>query len=223
MTGGGSGTRTASLTLGFSGDITSSFDLKVRVLAAAHNGSTNITSFTGMSVVPTTTYDTDDDDLVEISTLQQLNAVRWDLDGDGTPASGNATAYRTAFAGSSAGMGCPTTTIDADDNDCTGYELAGHLDFDTDGDGDVDSSDTGSYTNWSPIGGTYSATFQGNGYTIGHLTISRNGSVGLFNTVSGTVEGVGLPDASVRSTSGGSVRVGALAATVASSGKVIAS
>ena len=30
-------------------------------------------------------YDTDDDGLIEISTLEQLDAVRYDLDGDGVP------------------------------------------------------------------------------------------------------------------------------------------
>ena len=32
----------------------------------------------------TTDYDTDDDNLIEISNLAQLNAMRWDLDGEGT-------------------------------------------------------------------------------------------------------------------------------------------
>ena len=31
----------------------------------------------------TVDYDYDDDNLIEISTLAQLNAMRWDLDGDG--------------------------------------------------------------------------------------------------------------------------------------------
>ena len=35
-------------------------------------------------------YDVDNDGLIEVSTLAQLNAVRWDLDGDGSPASNSA-------------------------------------------------------------------------------------------------------------------------------------
>ena len=45
-------------------------------------------------------------------------------------------------------MGCPTNSQDADNNDCAGCELAEHLDFDTDGDGDVDSNDA--YSNRTP-------------------------------------------------------------------------
>ena len=39
----------------------------------------------------------DSDGLIEISTLVQLNAMRWDLDGDGAADNGtNASAYTTA-------------------------------------------------------------------------------------------------------------------------------
>ena len=30
-------------------------------------------------------YDSDNDGLIEVSSLAQLNAIRWDLDGDGNP------------------------------------------------------------------------------------------------------------------------------------------
>ena len=47
-------------------------------------------------------YDTDSDKLIEISNLEQLDAVRYDLDGDGDPDSAdNTAAYAAAF---------PTTT-----------------------------------------------------------------------------------------------------------------
>ena len=36
-------------------------------------------------------YDQDDDGLIEVSTLDHLNAIRWDLDGDGGVSSGNST------------------------------------------------------------------------------------------------------------------------------------
>ena len=41
-------------------------------------------------------YDTDGDGLIEVSDLMQLNAIRWDLNGDGSPSS-NATGYNAAF------------------------------------------------------------------------------------------------------------------------------
>ena len=79
-------------------------------------------------------YDTDDDGLIEISYLEQLNAIRWDLEGDGhvdTPPSDEAydsalpmsveDAYEAAYPGAVEGMGCPDT--------CIGYELASDLDF----------------------------------------------------------------------------------------------
>ena len=46
-------------------------------------------------------------------------------------------------------MGCPTNAQDADNSDCADCELAEHLDFYADGDGDVDSNDA--YSNWPPI------------------------------------------------------------------------
>ena len=52
-------------------------------------------------------YDADDDGLIEISNLVQLNAIRHDLDGDGSPTSANPDAYAAAFPGAVAGMGCP--------------------------------------------------------------------------------------------------------------------
>ena len=88
----------------------------------------------GSSVYAQTTvdYDDDDDGLIDVRTLAQLNAIRHDLDGNGAPASGGATAYGTAFPNrvTSAGgrMGCPS-------GNCAGYELRADLDFDTDGDG----------------------------------------------------------------------------------------
>ena len=36
-------------------------------------------------------YDTDDDNLIEIATLTQLNAIRWDVNGDGHPKATRAT------------------------------------------------------------------------------------------------------------------------------------
>ena len=147
-------------------------------------------------------YDADDDGLIEVSSLAQLNAIRWDVNGDGAPASGSEDDYRAAFgiplaaaAGYGAG-GCPLS------GGCNGYELAADLDFDTDDDGDVDGDD-GPYANWAPLP-QYRTTFDGNGHTIANLTINRNVSsvdwVGLFSGLtgsSGVVRSVGLINPSI--------------------------
>ena len=64
----------------------------------------------------TVDYDSNDDGLIEISNLAQLNAIRWDLDGDGTAdATTNNTTYAAAFPNAATGMGCP----DGSDADTT--------------------------------------------------------------------------------------------------------
>ena len=158
----------------------------------------------------TTDYDQDDDGLIEVNSLARLNAIRWDLDGDGaadpvywdhdddpntleqideSTTEANANSYAAAFPNPLPGMGCPTTDDDADADDCTGYELTANLDFDSDNDGDVDAADASSaYWNdgagWVPIG-SFAATFDGNDHTIANLHISRptTESVGLFGSV----------------------------------------
>ena len=148
----------------------------------------------------TTDYDDDDDGLIDVTTLAQLNAIRWDLDGDGDMVAGDAANYLLAFpnrdTAAASRMGCPSGT-------CTGYELRADLDFDTDDDGDVDSSDT--YPSWTPIGASirYSAEFKGNNHTISNLTISGSVitfyRVGLFGGLSttGSISGVGLVDVNI--------------------------
>ena len=49
------------------------------------------------STIALVDYDADADGLIEITTLAQLNAVRWDLDGNGQVTGSNQTAYRSAF------------------------------------------------------------------------------------------------------------------------------
>ena len=152
-------------------------------------------------------YDLDGDGLIEMTTLAQLDAVRHDLDGNGSVAAGAPlTAYNAAFperiTTSGALMGCPSGM-------CAGYELLADLDFDTDGDGDVDAKDT--YPNWTPIGdstNSYDADFDGNNNDIANLTIARTANddaVGLFGRVSSSavISGVGLPNASVTSSGNG--------------------
>ena len=62
-------------------------------------------------------YDSDDDGLIEITTLDRLNAVRWDLDGDAvkdTTSDADWEKRGAAFFNAKASLGCPDTAADAD-------------------------------------------------------------------------------------------------------------
>ena len=154
-------------------------------------------------------YDADNDGLIEVSSLAQLNALRWDLDGDGTASSGNTTSYSTAFPSALSNMGCHNST-------CTGYELVADLDFDTNGNDTADSGDTywNSGAGWTPIGDfttSFTGTLDGNGYKLSNLFVNisttADGSAvevgGFFGVVGkgGEVRNVGLEDVDVTVTS----------------------
>ena len=177
-------------------------------------------------------YDKDGDGLIEIYSLAQLNAIRWDLNGDGVPSS-NA-GYTAEFSRSATGMGCPWGDHDGDSTTparpiCAGYELMADLDFNTDTTGDTSDGividDKDAYWDggkgWNPIGNNskgYSAVFEGNGNTIPNLFISRKSKnlVGLFGFIDGdAVRNLGLEEANVT----GANRVGALAGNVKGSVK----
>ena len=68
-----------------------SYTFRVRAVNSNGNGAE-----ASVSVVPTdpVDYDADDDGLIEVSSLAQLNAIRWDRDGDGSAAD---TGYAAAF------------------------------------------------------------------------------------------------------------------------------
>ena len=148
-------------------------------------------------------HDADDDGLIEVSSLEQLNAIRYDLDGDGkADDDSGGDAYAAAFPGAAPGLGCP-------DAGCTGYELTGDLDFDDPesyGSGSVDKgwSQNEEGMGWPSIGSNikgFNASFDGNGHTIFNLFIDRQdeNAVGLFAvlTVHGEVGQVGLVDVNV--------------------------
>ena len=124
-------------------------------------------------------YDIDDDGLIELANLARLNAIRWDLNGDGAvDNSADQPSHDAAFPNAMPGMGCPDTDGDAATPNCTGYELTENLDFDTDGSGDANSADT--YWNggqgWEPIASganPFTAPLEGNGHTISNLFIHR--------------------------------------------------
>ena len=154
----------------------------------------NIESLTSTTTKAVVDYDTDEDRLIEITTLQQLHAVRHDLDGNGLPTDDGMASYAEAFPASADQMGCPGT------EGCMGYELMADLDFDTNGSADADSADA--YWNdgagWTPIGGDGSRTsydldtmvnpflaiFEGNGHSLSNLFINRlNPFTGMFGYI----------------------------------------
>ena len=156
-------------------------------------------------------YDRDDDGLIEVADLGQLDAIRFDPDGDATvgsagsprvPTPAMADAYDAAYPDRLHGMGCV--------GGCIGYELAADLDFDTNGSGAADAGDRfwNDGLGWEPIGGVsflfgeglfarytkdfFHAVFEGNGHAISRLFIDRGESavgtlasfgVGLFASV----------------------------------------
>ena len=139
--------------------------------------------------------DTDFDNRIEISTVAQLNAMRWDADGDGlSDFRARIAAFTEAFGDAPiTGLVCPTG--------CAGYELVRDLDL--------------AGVDWVPIGlphdatrtdilsaGPFGTVFDGNGHTISNLTVdsTRFLHVGLFAELHGAdtvVRGLGLIDVNV--------------------------
>ena len=178
----------------------------ITVTATDAGGSTASTTQTfTVTVLPSSAidYDTDDDGLIEITSLRQLDAVRHDLDGDGEPRTGESRAYGRAFPGVDSRQGCGGLT------GCVGYELGADLDFDTNGNGLADKDDE--YWNigkgWyfigqSPYTQSFQAVFEGNGHTISNLFIDHFSREGLFGLTgpSSVIRHVGLIGVSVSST-----------------------
>ena len=172
-------------------------------------------------------YDTDGDRLIEISSLEQLDAIRYDPDGDGISSDA---AYGGAFPISAGEVVC---------DDCNGYELIRSLDFRDPGSylsGSVNEAwTTGS--GWQPIAGgihswpdnfdttvsgyTFTATLTGNGHTVSNLYANRSSyrGVALFRHTgrSSVIRDIGLTHMNLT----GGNDVGALAGF--GFGKIIAS
>ena len=146
-------------------------------------------------------HDVDDNNLIEVATLAQLDAMRHDLDGDGVPADWSP--YYAAFAEGALDMGCPVA--------CEGYELTKHLDFDTNGSGGADAGDAfwNGGAGWEPIGSDsdpFAATFAGGGHVVSNLFIDRGtqDGVGLFGHVGadGSIRNFGVSNVSVTGNNG---------------------
>ena len=136
--------------------------------------------------------------LIDVGSFEQLNAIRFDLDGDGeVDDDANATAYSDAF-------GIPSCA-----GSCEGYELTTDLDL---APNLADAGET-----WAPIGDDsdkFDATFNGNGYTISNLSVSVSADdVGMFGFIEeeGVIRNLGLEKVSVTNTKEGrSVNTGGL-------------
>ncbi len=127
--------------------------------------------------------DSDHDGLIEISTPEQLNHIRYNLEG---------TSYRTV-AGATGGTpaGCPNRI-------CRGYELSANIDLGSTRWGSAYVGVDKVAEGWEPIGNCsvagctsgannpFTATFEGRGFTIRNLYINRAGQyqLGLFGTIS---------------------------------------
>lgn len=118
-----------------------------------------------------TDVDVDDDGLIEIATLEQLDWMRNDLAG-------------TSLKDKESRVNAAGCRIGG----CNGYELVADLNFDTNGDGVMDSRDAyfdydkdGTNAGWLPIRGEFTANFNGNGRRISNLYINRptSTSVGI--------------------------------------------
>ena len=153
-------------------------------------------------------YDTDNDGLIEITSLAQLNVIRHDLDGDGVSTHAG---HAAAFPNAARGMGCRHY-------ECAGYELDADLDFDTNGNGEADAGDAywDDGAGWLPIGDPetqfrYNAVFDGNGHTISNLFIrwTDTSHIGFFRATGGNavIRNLGLTELHV---AGGLDRVGGL-------------
>ena len=149
-----------------------------------------------------TSVDADGNGLIDIDSLTKLHNMRHNRAGTSYKTSGNATGDTS---------GCPGGA-------CTGYELMGDLDFDTDGNGTWSGNSSDGYTldpndstapyfvvtngagGWQPIGSgssPFTAVFEGNGYSIRNLAIrSSDSDLGLFGIIGGNaaIRNLGLID-----------------------------
>ena len=90
----------------------------VTVRATDPDGLSAVDSFSVSVTLGTRDYDRDDDGLIEVSTLAQLDAIRYDSNGNGlVEDSSDWPSYFAAFTQATGNMGCPSR--------CIGYELNG--------------------------------------------------------------------------------------------------
>ena len=137
--------------------------------------------------------DADSDGLIEISSLEELNAMRYELSGTGLQLTSNAAVDSS---------GCPIILYQGtSQRRCSGYELTQDLDFDSNSDGILDENDlywnansSGEGLGWSPVY-QFTGIFDGNGFEIKNLYINRSSqdNIGLFGRIdNSTIQNVSL-------------------------------
>ena len=181
-----------------SGKEVSHLDAPYTVLVRLTEGTRSVVR--SVSVQVTALNDNDSDGLIDVTTLGQLHAIGFDLNGDGQVDSGvteaDSIVYEMAFGLSrKESIHCLAS--------CKGYELRNNLDFeDANGDGTADDKSIWAEgasgagvpdavaEGWAPIGDNstdsdesrFTATFEGNRHMISNLYINRPSTsfVGLF-------------------------------------------
>ncbi len=130
--------------------------------------------------------DSDSDGLIDINTIEDLNNIRYNLEG---------TSYKTSARDTGSVIGCPT-------DGCSGYELMRSLNFDTGAhyaSGAVNDNwrpdnttpDNATNAGWAPIGDAdapFAASFEGNDNTITGLYTRGSGSIALFGATNSESE-----------------------------------
>ena len=181
---------------GFPYTIPNEGDYQYRALASYEDGQGYSQSFIS-GIIDFADIDDDNDGLIEIRYLEDLDAIRHQLDGSG---------YRESAGAALNTTGCPTT-------DCIGYELVNDLDFANAASYRSDAVNTdwtvinfsdADDSSWQPIDAAgskpFSAVFKGNGFKISNLQINRSvnekNNIGLFARIGagGRVEGLTLKD-----------------------------
>ena len=158
-----------------------------------------VTVSLGISVVPIV--DKDGDGLIEITNVEQLYDVRWSIS--------KSIAWRTSNSDSGITLGCPSGV-------CRGYELVNDLDF-TGSRWASNCIGTCVAGGWEPIGSDatpFTASFEGNGYTIQNLYINRSIQyLGLFSNMSNNanISNIGLTNVVVSVPASSYFYVGGLA------------
>ncbi len=141
--------------------------------------------------VPPTDYDQDDNGLIEISNLAQLNAIRFDLNGDGQPDKETfAKAYNQAFPSAIANMGIPNNT------QAQGYELTTNLHFDSHKNNRADEADPfwNQGNGWQSIGvfaNPFQAVLEGNNHGIVNLFQDQSDAALFYEKPSGLFGAIG--------------------------------
>ena len=196
-------------------------------IAARYTGGKTAGADATITVTSALPIDADNDNLIDITSVERLYNIRYNLDlSDG----------RYKSSAHDVGIQCGT----AENTDCVGYELIHNLDF-----ASADSYQSGIVnTNWRPqdssgmiltqenassatnagwepigdIGNSFATTFEGNGYTISNLYARNTNNstpltgISLFGIIrsTATINTVGIVDASVYGGNAEFERVGGL-------------